>query len=134
MTQPFILSIEDDADSREVLRILLCEVMGFSNVQFWPDSAGFIDKLLALPEKPELILMDIRIHPINGYEMLRRLRRHPALKDIRVVAVTASVMEEQVGQLKEDGFNGLIGKPIVRHLFPGILHQILAGESIWYIS
>jgi len=56
-----------------------------------------------------------------------------AYKDVPVVAMTAGVMATDVVKLKSAGFNGLIGKPIRKKLFPGQLDKILAGESIWEV-
>lgn len=134
MQQPFILCIDDDENSHDILRVLLCHVMGFTNIAFWLDSSNFIDRIVALTPKPDMILMDIQIRPLDGYEMLGQLRQQPDLQGIKVVALTASVMEEEVNRMRLDGFDGLIGKPIVRHLFPEIVRKLLLGESIWYIS
>lgn len=131
---PFILCIEDDPLSREVLRILLCEVMGFSWIEFFVDSVDFITKVQAFPEKPTIILMDIQIKPLSGYEMLRLLQEDPNFSRTKIVALTADVIYEQVNKMKQMGFSGLISKPIIRGLFPELLNRILAGESIWYIS
>lgn len=132
-TQPFILCIEDEAVSRSILQKLLCDVMGFTHVEIWPDSKDFTANLQALTEVPALVLMDIRVHPLDGYQMLRQLREHETLREVKAIALTASVMGEQVNKMKQEGFDGLIGKPIMRELFPQIIHKMLDGESIWYI-
>lgn len=132
--KPLILCIDDDEHNRTILSILLYDVMNFTKVQFWADSNNFVERMLALPEKPALILMDIQVRPLNGYQMLELLRQQPDLQAIKVIALTASVMEDQVNKMKQAGFDGLIGKPIVRHLFPKIVQKLMAGESIWYIS
>ena len=131
---PFVLCIEDDETSRFILHTLLNQVMGYANAQIWPDSIDFKGKIESLEEIPQLVILDIKMMPIDGFEMLRLLRKNEAFQDTKIVAFTAGVMPEQVNQLKDAGFDGLISKPIVRQLFPKIIGSLLAGESIWYIS
>jgi two-component system cell cycle response regulator DivK len=131
---PFILCIEDDETSRFILYTLLNQVMDYTNAQIWPDSVDFERRIESLEEIPQLIILDIKMVPIDGFEMLRLLRKNEAFQDTKIVAFTAGVMPEQVNQLKDAGFDGLISKPIIRQLFPKIIGSLLAGESIWYIS
>ena len=131
---PFILCIEDDETSRFILNTLLIQIMAYTNAEIWPDSNDFEQKIKALAEIPQLVILDIKMMPIDGFEMLRLLRKNEAFQDTKIVAFTAGVMPEQVNQLKDAGFDGLISKPIIRQLFPKIVGSLLAGESIWYIS
>jgi CheY-like chemotaxis protein len=129
-----VLCIDDDKHSRDILELLLRNVMKLDQVISWSDSSNFSDRFEALPHKPSLVLMDIQIVPLSGYDMLSQIRQHQEWHDVIVVAVTAGVMEEQVAQMKKAGFDGLIGKPIMRHLFPDIVRRLLNGETIWYTS
>ena len=133
-TTPFILCIEDDETSRFILNTLLIQIMGYTNAEIWADSIDFEQKIESLEELPQLVILDIKMVPIDGFEMLQLLRKNEAFQNTKIVAFTAGVMPEQVNQLKEAGFDGLISKPIVRQLFPKIVDSLLAGESIWYIS
>ena len=92
-------------------------------------AASLIDEL-----KPDLIFLDIHMEPIDGYEILRILREDMQLKDVLIIAMTASVMAVDVEQLQTAGFSGLLGKPIRNRTFPDMLERILSGEPIWYIS
>ncbi len=131
---PFVLCVEDDPQSREVLQVMLHQVMGFSRLELLADSRHFADRVAMLQEKPSLVLLDIQVKPLDGYGMLEVLRQHPGWQDVCVVALTANVMQNQVERMKQAGFAGLISKPIMRKKFPELLHKILAGESIWYVS
>ncbi len=130
---PAILYVEDDPQSREIMRLLLIEVMHLSRAFFFEDSANFQAQLEPLIGKIDLILLDIHVHPLNGFEMLSVLRGHPALKQIPVVALTASVMNEEVQKLRQAGFNGVIAKPINLDTLPDTLERILKGENIWRV-
>ena len=48
--------------------------------------------------------------------------------------MTASVMATDVQALRAAGSNGLIGKPILRQVFPSLVKQILTGEPVWFVS
>jgi CheY-like chemotaxis protein len=65
--------------------------------------------------------------------MLEMIRERPEFDHVPVVALTASVMNEEVQQLKRAGFNGVIAKPIDVDTFPDILQRILDGETVWRI-
>ena len=59
----------------------------------------------------------------------RQLRQQPAYAETCVIAVTASVMNEEVEMLKHSGFNGAVAKPIDQVVFPGLLQRILEGKK-----
>jgi len=61
------------------------------------------------------------------------LRNDPEFKGSKVVALTASVMSEEVARLKRSGFDGAIAKPLNIDAFPGLISRIINGESVWYI-
>jgi CheY-like chemotaxis protein len=132
--EPFFLCVEDDPPSREIIGVLLKEVMGFSNVVIFEDSTGILNRLAALPMVPDVILLDIQMQPHDGYEVLRMLRNLPLYQKSTIVAVTASVTISDVKNLQAAGFNSLIGKPIRQRLFPDLLNRILAGEEIWVLA
>jgi CheY-like chemotaxis protein len=130
---PAILYVEDDPQSREIMRLLLVEVMQLSQIILLENSVDFQAHIEALKGKFDLVLLDIHVQPLNGFEMLSVLRAHPAFQKIPVVALTASVMNEEVQKLRQAGFNGVIAKPINLDTFPDTLQRILKGERIWRI-
>ncbi len=74
------------------------------------------------------------MRPYDGYELLKMLRSDSTYKEATIIAMTACVMATDVQALRAAGFNGLIGKPILRQVFPGLLKQILTGEPVWFVS
>jgi two-component system, cell cycle response regulator DivK len=131
---PIILYVEDDPLSREVMEIILRDGMGIHQFTILPDSKDFLDKLKQLQPKPTVILLDIHIQPHSGFEMLKMVRADEAFKDITTVAFTASVMSQEVQELKNAGFNGAIAKPVDFDTFPQLLTRILNGEKVWRID
>ncbi len=128
------LYVEDDPLSREALQIVLRRVMGAERVYIFPDSVEFMSRIKALPDRPDIILLDIHLQPYSGFELLKMLREDPDYRATRVIALTASVMNEEVELLKQSGFDGVIGKPIQVATFPNLMKLVSNGELIWHIS
>jgi len=103
-----VLYIEDNEQNYYLVNILLktrdCEVI-------WAqDGQEGIDK--AIQSMPDLILLDIQLPVMNGYEVARRLRSNPALSKIPIVAVTSYAMSGDREKALGAGCNGYIEKPI----------------------
>lgn len=132
--QPTILYVEDEPRSRKVMQMLLKGRMGLPNVTIFEDSTDFLKRAALLDPKPDVVFLDIHVQPYNGFEMLNMLRKLPQLYDTPIVALTASVMNEEIQQLKSSGFNGCLSKPLDLEAFPSMLQQILEGEELWHIT
>jgi len=132
-SQTKLLYVDDDALSREVMHVLASNVIG-ADITLLDDNTNFMDKVRDLPAVPDVIFLDIQMRPHDGYEMLSMLRAEEAYRKCQIIAMTASVMATDVEALKKAGFDGLIGKPIMRQAFPEQLEQILAGKAVWFVS
>lgn len=133
-SKPTILYVEDDKFSREVLAHIITRVMGFPDLIVFEDSSDFMERVQALPRVPDIFFLDVQVNPIDGHKMLALLRADERYKNSRIIAVTASVMADEVKVLQDAGFDGLIGKPIMKKVFPDLLSRILKGEKVWYVS
>lgn len=131
---PAVLYVEDDPRSRRIMHLLLNGEMGLENVTIFEDSADFLERVQALQPQPNIILLDIHMKPYTGFEMLKFVRQLPQFQDTPVIALTASVMNEEVQHLRDSGFQGVIAKPVDIDTFPGLLNRILDGEIIWRIA
>lgn len=123
--------VDDDDFSRQIMEMLLTRQLGYSDVTILEDSTDIIKRVEALPEMPDIFLLDIHMHPHNGFEVLKMLRAHPTTNSKPVIALTASVMNEEIQLLREAGFDGVIAKPINMDQFPATLDRIMAGEKVW---
>jgi len=103
-----VLIIEDDAKNLKLVRDLL-QFKGFRTLSATRAEDGIP---LAAAERPDLILMDIRLPGIDGVAALQKLRTRSETQGIPVVALTASVMKEERERFEAAGFDGLILKPI----------------------
>lgn len=134
MPDPVILYVEDDFLSREVMHALLIRGMGYRNLTIFEDSTDFMNRLETLDSKPDVIFLDIHMEPVDGFMMLRQIRQNDIFCSTKVVALTASVMNEEVKMLKDAGFNGVIAKPLDADTFPKTLQRILNGEHVWNVK
>jgi two-component system cell cycle response regulator DivK len=108
MANELILIVEDDDNSRKLLRDTL-QVMGYKTLEAATGEDGLA---LATSRLPELILMDIQLPGISGFDALARLRGDPQTQAIPVIAVTASVMSTQQNDVLRAGFDALESKPV----------------------
>lgn len=132
--KPTVLYVEDDSDSRDVMILILREMMGCDAYHIFENSEDFMARVTGLFPQPNVILLDIHVPPYSGFEMLKMLRENPTYQKMPIVALTASVMNEEVQQLQDAGFNAVFAKPLDIEIFPDQLMRILQGESILYIS
>jgi signal transduction histidine kinase len=118
---PKILHIEDDPANRLLVRKLLAPA-GFEVI----DAADGLDGIRkALAEHPDLVLVDIAIPGLDGYEVTLRLRSEPSLRDVPIVAITAEGNRDTSLAVGCDGF---LQKPIDARSFADTLRGYLAGK------
>jgi two-component system cell cycle response regulator DivK len=102
-----ILVVEDHEDNRQILRILL-GAAGFDMLEAWDGETALSS---AASERPDLILMDIQLPGINGYEVTRRLKADPELRAIPIIVVTSYALSGDEGKAQAAGCDGYITKP-----------------------
>jgi two-component system cell cycle response regulator DivK len=108
-----ILYVEDNLENRILIKRVL-EAEGYV-VEEAPDGLTSID--MAVTNPPDLILMDINLPDIDGYEATTRLRRSASTAHVPIVALTANVMQGDRERSLQAGCDGYIPKPIdVDHL------------------
>lgn len=79
---------------------------------------------------PRMVLMDLQLPRMDGYELTRRLKADPATRDILVIALTAHAMSGDEQKALEAGCDGYFTKPINRHaLLAGIARHLAAQPS-----
>jgi CheY-like chemotaxis protein len=127
------LYVEDDPFSRQVLEMLFKRKLGYPNITIFEDSTDFMRRVEALSLKPNLILLDIHLTPDNGFKLLAMLRANARYRDTKVIAVTASVMVEEIELLKKAGFDSALGKPIDPEFIEEFINQVMDGKQMWSI-
>jgi putative two-component system response regulator len=128
--QPIVLYVEDDANSRDVMQMILRNIMGCETFYFFEDSHRFLERAHQLDPQPNIILLDIHVPPHDGFQMIQMLRDDITFQGAPIVALTASVMNEEVQRVEEAGFNAIFAKPIDLEIFPTTLHQLLHEQPM----
>lgn len=128
------LYVDDDRMSREIMRVIMEHLLNVTQLFIFEDSERFMERLRALPLRPQLIMLDIHMRPIDGFAMIAAVRADPQYQNTCVIAITASLAGSEIYQLRQHGFNGAIAKPLDVQTFPGLLQKVLAGEAVWHIN
>jgi two-component system cell cycle response regulator DivK len=102
-----ILVIEDQLDNRQILRDLLTSA-DFEVIEAEDGEAGLG---AAAAHQPDLILMDIQLPGIDGYEVTRRLKADTLLRAIPIIAVTSYALAGEVDKARTAGCDAYIPKP-----------------------
>ena len=103
-----ILIVEDNEKNLKLVRDVL-QAKGYQTIEAGTAEDGIV---LARDRMPDLVLMDIQLPGMNGIDALKVLRVDAVTARIPVIAVTASVMQQDRNLITEAGFDGYIGKPI----------------------
>ena len=121
-SQSSILCIEDNP-----LNIALIEQLidRHDNIELICTHTPSLGIQLAVAEKPNLILLDINLPGMDGYQVLKAIKAENKLKDIPVVAVTANAMPSDIKRGKEAGFDEYLTKPLGVTQFDAVLKQFL---------
>jgi two-component system cell cycle response regulator DivK len=119
-----ILYIEDNPENRMLMRrVLMAE--GYI-VEEATDGNSGMQKAAESP--PDLILMDINLPEIDGYEVTARLKQLPNMTGVPIIAVTANVMKGDREKTLAAGCDGYIQKPIDIDLLPSQIESFLKKE------
>ena len=123
-----ILVVEDQEDNRQILRDLLGSA-GFRMIEAHDGEQALT---VARSQRPDLILMDIQLPIVDGYEATRSIKRDPELKHIPIIAVTSYALSGDEQRAREAGCDAYVAKPYSpRHLLAKIgqfLEQTLVGQ------
>jgi len=120
-----ILIVEDNDKNLKLVRDVL-QVKGYATVEAGTAEDGI---QLALEKKPDLVLMDIQLPGMNGIQALGVLRANPVTARIPVIAVTASVMQQDRKHITEAGFDAYLGKPLDLKEFLATVKRILEAAT-----
>jgi two-component system cell cycle response regulator len=108
-----ILVIEDNPTNLQLITYLL-SAYGYTVLTAIDGEEGLE---AAHREPPDLIICDVQLPKLDGYEVARRLKSHPALRTIPLVAVTAMAMVGDRERVLAAGFDGYVAKPVIPQSF-----------------
>ena len=102
-----ILVVEDQEDNRQILRDLL----GNAGYELTEAENGEQALAAVAKQRPDLILMDIQLPVMDGYEATRRIRTNRELKSVPIIAVTSYALAGDESKALEAGCNSYVSKP-----------------------
>ena len=118
-----ILVVEDHEDNRQILRDLLGSA-GFEMIEAHDGGAALST---AKATKPDLILMDIQLPLLDGYEATRQIKADPALNAIPIIVVTSYALSGDEEKARQAGCDDYVAKPYSpRQLLAKIRHHLPA--------
>jgi len=122
---PRILYVEDNPDNRMLIRRLL-SVGGYELLE-----AANADEMwnLLKTERPDLILMDLHLPGVDGFALVRELRKRPEFQNIPILALTADVLKDTPAKCYDAGCDGYISKPIDVDTFLDVIATFLKEKA-----
>jgi two-component system cell cycle response regulator DivK len=122
---PRVLIVDDNPLNSKLTRLLLRQD------GFVVETAMNADEALGVLEqfKPRIILMDLQLPGVDGFELTRRVKSDPSLRDAIVIALTAYAMKGDEARALEAGCDGYIAKPIDTRTFVSRIRAFLEAAS-----
>jgi CheY-like chemotaxis protein len=117
-----VILVVEDHPLNMILTTDLLTLAGFTVLQA-ADGATALEVVRA--SQPDLILLDIQLPGMNGFEVFEQIRKDPRLNSIKIVALTASVMREEEQKILGMRFDGYIPKPIDTKQFVNTVRTFL---------
>ena len=102
-----ILVVEDTEDNRQIIRDLLTSA-GYEMIEALDGAQGVA---MAAEHKPDLILMDMQLPVLDGYEATRRIKADPDLKAIPIIVVTSYALSGDEAKARAAGCDAYVTKP-----------------------
>jgi two-component system CheB/CheR fusion protein len=103
-----VVVVEDNADSRE----MLCALLGLSGFECYPAENGAAALRLVEEVGPDVVILDVGLPGMNGFEVARRIRRNPRHEGVRLVALTGYGQTADRAASDEAGFDDHLVKPV----------------------
>jgi CheY-like chemotaxis protein len=120
-----ILLVEDD----EMIRDIISRHLRMAGYQILIASDGARAILLARQEQPDLILMDMGLPILNGWQATRRLKMIPETRAIPIIALTAFAMPEDRERCLQAGCDEFTTKPVNVEQLQSLISRLLSGNA-----
>lgn len=122
-----VLIVEDEPDNREIMRAVVEDLLGYRTVLV---SDGVSAVEAAREHLPDLVLMDLMMPTLDGFEATRRIKSSAETKHIPVVAVTALGRPTDRQRAVEEGADDYVSKPFDLDVLVGIIEQYVGRKQV----
>ncbi len=116
-----ILIVEDNPLNMRLIEM----VLGVKNYALLKATSGEEAVDVALRKQPDIIIMDIQLPDVDGFEVIGRLKKNPAFGNIPIIAITAYAMKGDKEGIIEAGCDAYLSKPIDTRELPGKVTEML---------
>ena len=127
-----ILVVEDQEDNRQIIR----DMLAATDYQVTEAESGEAALAVVSVQRPDLILMDIQLPGIDGYEVTRRIKADPALRSITIIAVTSYALSGEEQKARAAGCDEYVPKPYSPRQLLAKIRQYLSlassGNRLWH--
>jgi CheY-like chemotaxis protein len=121
--QKKILIVDDESN----LRLLLIRTLSTKGYVTKEAADGFEAGIQVLEFKPDLVLLDLKMPGMDGFEVCRKIKGNPKTANTLVVALTGHGGDENRNRIFKAGADGFLGKPVVRDQLLNMLEALLVG-------
>ena len=122
-----ILVVEDDTDTRQALGEYLTAL--FPDARVLMTESGENGLELAVRTRPTVVLLDLRLRGIHGFEFATRLRQYPVAAGVPIVALTGDMSPATLLKAEEAGFAAFLRKPADMDRLETVLRPLLEGKA-----
>jgi two-component system, cell cycle response regulator DivK len=119
--RPRVLIVDDFGDARD----MYAEWLTFKGYDVVTAADGEQAVAQAEAQRPDVILLDLRMPGLTGYQTLHVLRRDPAFADVPIAALTAHALDEERGEALAAGFDMFLAKPCLPDELLVAIEQLL---------
>jgi two-component system, cell cycle response regulator DivK len=116
-----ILLVEDQPDNRQIIRDLLAA----TDYELTEAENGEQALVAVAEQRPDLILMDIQLPIMDGYEAMRQIKADPGLRSIPIIAVTSYALSGEETKARAAGCDGYVTKPYSPRLLLAKIREFL---------
>ncbi|MGR3318719.1 MAG: response regulator [Candidatus Anammoxibacter sp.] len=120
-----ILVVEDNEKNRKLIRVVL-KAKGYNIIEA-EDAETALDQLKK--DIPDLILMDIGLPEMDGFELTRQIKRDKTTKNVPIIAVTAHAMKGEKEKMLDAGCDDYVSKPIDINEFSKTVEKVLNDKK-----
>ncbi|MFT5583236.1 MAG: CheY-like chemotaxis protein [Cognaticolwellia sp.] len=124
-----LLIVDDDPDDQELLREALDEAGFDGSVHTAGDGDTALAWLRVQETRPDLMVLDLHMPRVRGFELLAQIRADPKLRPMPVVVMTTSWSQDDVRRAYELGVNSFLIKPV---LFEELVHTVESLVYYWF--
>ena len=117
-----VLLVEDLEDTRLFMRLEL-ENLGF---RVFEAADGETAVKVALEEKPDVVLMDLSLPQVDGFEATKLMRQQASMENVPIIAITAHQQDDFRSHAKASGFDAYVTKPIDINWLKELINGLLA--------